>query len=155
MSFHVTSATGLLPTDQVSLQLKPSSWFEAVPMWPAGPAEWTYTLFGPFQSGTSLGYRYCRNQLCGIADDVETPGSDPAGRPATPSGAPQTLNDTVNAWIWWQADIGGAVVVAPEITPRTDYEVGFEYAPAYTPTWSSRNEVTAFSVPWNSMWSRP
>jgi hypothetical protein len=136
VSFHITSAPGLPPADQVSLQLKPSTWYEAVPMWPAGPAEWTYSLFSPLQSGASLGYRYCRNQLCGIADDIETPGSDPTGRQATPSGQLQNLSDTVNGWSWWQADLGGAVVAAPEITPR-DYEVGYEVAPVYTPTWLS------------------
>ncbi|MBF8255962.1 MAG: hypothetical protein HW375_869 [Anaerolineales bacterium] len=137
VSFHITSAAGLPPADQVSLQLRPSTWYEAIPMWPAGPAEWSYSLFSPLESGRSLGYRYCRNQLCGIADDTETPGADPTGRPATPSGSPQSLNDTVNGWSWWQANLGGAVVVAPEITPRADYEVGYEVAPAYTPTWLS------------------
>jgi hypothetical protein len=137
VDFHIVSAPGLPPADQVSLQLKPSSWYEAIPMWPAGPAEWRLSLFSPLQSGASLGYRYCRNQMCGIADDAETPGADPAGRPVTPSGAPQSLNDTVGAWSWWQADLGGAVVVAPEITPRADYEVGFEIAPAFSPTWLS------------------
>jgi len=137
VDFHITSAPGLPPADQVSLQLKPSTWYEAIPMWPAGPAEWSYSLFSPLESGRGLGYRYCRNQLCGIADDTETPGADPTGRPATPSGDPQSLSDTVHAWSWWQADLGGAVVVAPEITPREDYEVGYEIAPAYTPTWLS------------------
>jgi len=137
VTFHVTSAPGLPPADSVSLQLKPSTWFEAIPMWPAGPAEWTYSLYSPLQSGTSLGYRYCRNQLCGIADDIETPGADPAGRQAAPSGEPLTLSDTVNGWSWWQPDLGGAVVVAPEITPRSDYEVGYEIAPDYSPSWLS------------------
>lgn len=137
VTFHVTSAPGLPPADQVSLQLKPSTWAEAVPMWPAGPAEWTYSLFGPLQAGTSFGYRYCRNQLCGIADDTSTPGADATGRQAAPSADRQTLSDTVNEWSWWQPDLGGAVVVAPEITPREGFEVGYEYAPAYTPTWLS------------------
>jgi hypothetical protein len=137
LTFHVASAAGMPPGDQVSLQLRPSSWFEPIPMWPAGPAEWTYNLYGPLETGSGLGYRYCRNQQCGIADDVETPGVDPTGRPVTPSGDPQSLDDTVNGWMWWQPDLGGAVVVAPEIIPRAGYEVGYEYAPAYTPSWLS------------------
>jgi len=137
VTFHVTSAVGLPPSDQVSLQLRPSSWFEPIPMWPAGPAEWSYSLFSPLQSGSSLGYRYCRNQQCGVADDVDTPGADPTGRPVTPSGQPQSLDDSVNGWSWWQPDVGGAVVVAPEITPRADYEVGYEFAPAFQPSWLS------------------
>jgi hypothetical protein len=137
VDFHITSAPGLPPADQASLQLKPSVWYEAIPMWPAGPAEWSYSLFSPLESGTGLGYRYCRNQMCGIADDQETPGADPIGRSVTPSGDPQTVSDTVDEWLWWQADLGGAVVVAPEITSRTGYEVGFEIAPVYTPTWLS------------------
>jgi len=137
LAFHVTSGVGLPPTDQLSLQLRPSTWFEPIPMWPTGPAEWTYTLFGPTEAGVALGYRYCRNQLCGIADDVDTPGADPAGRPATPTRTLTALDDTVTGWTWWQADLGGATVVAPEITPRNDYEAGYEFAPAYTPTWLS------------------
>jgi hypothetical protein len=129
-------------------------------MWPAGPAEWRLSLYSPLQAGAGLGYRYCRNQLCGIADDAETPGADPTGRPVTPSGAPQSLSDTVGAWSWWQADLGGAVVVAPEITPRADYEVGFEIAPAFSPTWLSSaapslntmGEVGANSVLFTPAW---
>ncbi|HMK07579.1 MAG TPA: hypothetical protein VK449_00960, partial [Anaerolineales bacterium] len=137
LQFHVTSVPGLPPSDQVSLQLRPSTWFEPVPMWPAGPAEWTYSLFSPLESGSALGYRYCRNQMCGIADDSETPGADPTGRPVTPSADPQTIDDNVNGWQWWQPDVPGAVVVAPEITPRSNYQVGYEIAPAYSPTWLS------------------
>ena len=137
VTFSVASAAAIPPTDQVSLQLSSTAWAEPIPMWPAGPATWTYSLFGPLDAGTALAYRYCRNQQCGIADDGETPGENPTGRQATPSGQPLAVNDTVTDWAWWQADQGGAVVVAPEIQPRAGYEVGYEVSPAYSPSWLS------------------
>jgi hypothetical protein len=137
LTFNISSTAGIPPSDQVSLQLNASGWTEPVPMWPAGPATWTYNLYGPLHTGAPLAYRYCRNQLCGIADDVETPGENPSGRSATPAGEPQTIADGVGDWVWWQPDQSGAVVVAPEIHPRAGYEVGYEVAPAYTPSWLS------------------
>ena len=137
VNFNVSSSAGLPPTDQVSLQLNRSAWAEPVPMWPAGPAKWTYSLFAPLDAGEALGYRYCRNQMCGIADDAETPGENPTGRQAKPSNEPLSVTDEVNGWVWWQADLGGAVVVAPEIQGRAGYEVGYEIGPVYSPSWLS------------------
>jgi hypothetical protein len=148
VNFHVGSAVGVSPTDQVSVQFKGSEWTEPIPMWSAAPAEWRYTLFGPLKAGTPLEYRYCRNQQCGIADDIDTAGPQAAGRQTTPGPLATSVDDTVQGWSWWQPDLGGAVVVAPEIHPRPGFEAGYEIAPAYTPRWLSSsapavNEIAA------------
>lgn len=135
--FRVASTVGLPPTDRLSLQGMSSGWTEPVPMWPAGPGEWTYTLFGPVSAGDPLEYRYCRNQQCGTADDIDTAGPEAPGREMTPGSQPTIVDDAVEGWAWWQPDVGGAVVVAPEILPRAGVEVGFEFAAAFSPRWLS------------------
>lgn len=135
--FHVASAVGVPPSDRISLQVRTSEWTEPVPMWPSAPAEWVFTLFGPLTAGAPVEYRYCRNQQCGVADDVDTAGPNGPGRQVTPGGQPSNADDVVDGWAWWQPDVGGAVVVAPEILPRPGYEAGFEFAPAYSPRWLS------------------
>lgn len=135
--FHAVSAVGIPPSDSVSLQLRSGAWTEAIPMWPTAPAEWTYTLFGPLSAGSPIEYRYCRNQQCGTADDADTLGPNASGRQMTPASQPSAVDDSIDGWAWWQPDLPGAVVVAPEILPRPGYEAGYELAPAYSPSWLS------------------
>ncbi len=56
----------------------------------------------------------------------------------TPSAEPQTLADTVREWQWLpQETLPPTDVVAPAITARPGFAVGYELLPAYRPTWSS------------------
>jgi hypothetical protein len=134
LTFRVAAPSSTPPGESLSLQLKTSDWTSPLPMWPLGAGEWTYTLHGPTAWDPPLHYRYCRNQLCGAADDVDTPGPQVEGRPADPSPTPL---DAVAGWAYWDPASGGATVVAPEILPRTGFEAGYELLAPFDPVWST------------------
>ena len=137
VTLHVTVPADTPAGDQISIQFNPFSWFEPLPMASTGPNEWLFVLHSPLDFRGSLGYRYCRNYECGGADDIDTAGPDAAGRSMTPAAVPQDLQDTVRAWQWWGTGLPPLTVVAPEITPRTDFEAGIEMLPDYRPSWST------------------
>jgi hypothetical protein len=116
--------------DQISLQFNPFTWFEPLPMWRVGANQWLYRLSGPLSFGESLGYRFCRNQACGGADDVETAGAAALGLRVSPSGVDQDLSHDVRAWQWWSGAQMQSAVSAPEITPRPGFEAGIEWIPS-------------------------
>jgi hypothetical protein len=121
--FRMTAPASTPSTDRVSIQFATSEWTTPLPMWPTIPGEWTYTLHNPVTAAPSLRYRYCRNQQCGSADDVDTAGPTSEGRTAVPGAAPV---DAVQEWDMWDPASGGATVIAPEILPRQGFEAGFE-----------------------------
>jgi len=133
VSFDASVPAGTPTTESVSIQFAPfpGIWMNPVPMWSAGPQRWSYTLFSPLEWAGPVAYRYCRNGDCGVADDTATAGANPAGRQFTPSAHPQTLADTVQAWVAWSDAPAPAVVLA---------------APAARPDF--RSGVVLTSVPW-------
>jgi hypothetical protein len=138
LTFHVTVPANTPASDAISIQFNPFTWFVPVPMWKEADGTWTYVLNGPLDIGGSLAYRYCRNLQCGSADDIDTAGPTSAGRSATPSAEPQTLTDTVREWQWLpQEALPPTDVVAPAVTARSGFAVGYELLPAYRPSWSA------------------
>jgi hypothetical protein len=67
-------------------------------MWSLGDNRWVYVLFSPLNLPGNLNYRYCRNNLCGVADDIETPGDYGSGRPIDMARIPATYTDQVTGW---------------------------------------------------------
>ena len=132
--FFVTAPPGSPAGEGVSLELASSGWTTPLPMWPLGDGRWTFTLHGPTSANPGLHYRYCRNQQCGQADDVDTAGAQADGRPLNPSSPP---TDVLTAWAWWDPAAGGATVVAPEILARPNFEAGYEVLAPFQPSWSA------------------
>ncbi len=129
--FHVT-VPGDTPSDEgVSIQFNPFAWFGPLPMWRVGSGEWFYRLTGPLSFGDSLGYRFCRNQACGGADDVETAGPNAVGLRVTPADVDQDVAHDVRAWQWWSAAGGETAVAASAIIARPGFEAGVELASAF------------------------
>ena len=137
LTFHVTVPSNTPASDSVGIQFNPYTWFEALPMWPLGNNEWTYTLSSPLDIATAIGYRYCRNLQCGVADDVDTVGDTALGRTIALS-RDATQNDSVSAWQWMSDLPPATTVVAPEIVPRPDFETGVEILAMEDPTWTAR-----------------
>lgn len=89
--------------DYVSIQFNPLfGWTEPIPMWALGENRWAYVLLSPLNLPGNVSYRYCRNDQCGTADDIATPGLYGSGRPINMGELPLFYNDKVEAWI----DIG-------------------------------------------------
>jgi len=146
LSFYLKVPENTPSSDHISLQFNPFDWFEPLPMWSLGENEWFYTLHGPLDFSGELGYRYCRNMQCGSADDAETAGPNAVGRLVTPSQDPQNLIDEVSAWQWWDPTLPATTVIAPEIIPRADFEVGVAFLPAYQPNWIILNNKVMTAV---------
>jgi hypothetical protein len=120
--------------DQVSIQFNTGNWLQPLPMWRTGEREWYYILYS-FPTKDPITYRYCRNQQCGSADDIDTPGQDAVGRPLSTSSGEQEAHDTVAQWIWWSGIETILPFEPPQLGPRPNLELGFEYLSNYNPTW--------------------
>lgn len=121
-------------TDIISLQLNPFIWFEPLPMWRGGENQWFFVLHGPLNVESTLSYRYCRNLQCSSADDVQTRGEDPDGRQLI-EGLNSPTVDQVQAWSWWNPSQEATNIVAPELSPRPNFDVGVEILSAFQPNW--------------------
>ena len=120
--------------DTVSIQFNPFGWTSPVPMWPLGNNQWLFVLYSPLNMVSTMSYRYCRNDQCGLADDVETSGSNASGRAITVTDAGQTINDTVTAWVDWNTAQTPTTVTAGDIPVKnSEYLAGFELSKNYSP----------------------
>jgi hypothetical protein len=134
--FEVTVPSVTPPGDIIYMQINTFGWMEPVPMWPLGNNRWAYKLYSPLNILGSFSYRYCRNGQCGSADDSETVGVSPTGRQATTSILSQDIQDTVNAWKWFE-NPEPVTLVGMNITPRASgFIAGVEFQSTYRPNWS-------------------
>ena len=105
-------------------------------MWPLGNNRWVYQLYSPLNMLGDFEYRYCRNDQCGVADDVQTaPGQ--RGRSVSTSLAPQDLQDTVTAWTWFQASAPASPVGLPVTARSAGFWAGVEFLADHDPTWQA------------------
>jgi hypothetical protein len=105
-------------------------------MWPLGNNKWAYQLYSPLNMLNSFEYRYCRNDQCGLADDVQT-GPGKAGRPVSSSLIPQDLQDTVTDWMWLETLQPSALVGLPVTVRAGGFWTGVEFLSADDPTWQA------------------
>lgn len=130
------SVPGATPvSDIVSIQFNPYGWTQPIPMWPRGNNQWVYQLYSPLNMLGAFEYRYCRNDQCGVADDVQTPPGRSGRRVAT-SLTPQNLQDTVGGWAWLQPATS-SLVGLPVTARPAGFWTGVEFMPGYDPTWQA------------------
>ncbi len=148
ITFDVTVPENTPNDDFVALQIAPIiGWTEPIPMWKLGDTRWAYILYSPLNLPGNFNYRYCRNSLCGVADDVQTPGTYGAGRPMSIQGEPQTFIDRVEAWTDLSLEIPQVVDPQPFIQPREQgFWKGIEWLPLFHPAWTSTLQQTVLSV---------
>jgi hypothetical protein len=118
--------------DRVSIQFNPFGWMEPIPMMSAADNHWTFTVYNPINLVGNFTYRYCRNELCGFADDAATAGIDHPGRSLPADG--RDIKDKVANW---QAlDEYAAPEMMDAIIPYGTGEVtGIEISPEYSSDW--------------------
>ena len=125
-------------TDVVSIQFNPYDWTEAIPMWPLGNNQWTFTLNSPLNLVGNVRYRYCRNDQCGVADDEATKDPNAQVYNFNPGKGPQNLQNEVKAWTWMQATGESTQVVSVKTIARgPQFMAGVELSPNYAPTWQA------------------
>ena len=134
--FEVSLPADTPATDIPSIQFNPYGWTEPIPMWPLGDNHWVYQLYSPLNMLGDFEYRYCRNDQCGVSDDVQTaPGQ--RGRSVSTSLAPQDLQDTVTAWTWFQASAPASLVSLPVTARPAGFWAGVEFLADPDPTWQA------------------
>jgi hypothetical protein len=133
--FEVSVPANTPVTDIVSIQFNPYGWTEPIPMWPLGNNQWVYQLYSPLNMLGDFEYRYCRNDQCGIADDVQT-STGHLGRSVSTSLVPQDLQDTVSGWTWLPNTTSPAII-GLSVTARQGFMAGVEFQSDYDPTWQA------------------
>ncbi len=133
VSFDVAVPDDPLELDRVSIQLNPYGWMEPIPMWPAADNHWKFTVYSPLNLAGNFSYRYCRNEQCGVADDVVTAGLDSSGRNLPPD--TKSIQDTVTSWV--ALDKTAALILNDAVIPYgPGYVTGIEFSPEYQPDWA-------------------
>jgi hypothetical protein len=141
--FQVNIPQSTPATDFVSIQFNPYGWTEPMPMWSLGNDSWAYVLYSPLDLFQRIGYRYCRDDQCGSADDSATPGGTSYGRILEITPGPKTIQDQVTSWNWYQEDLAPATVAATSIQTRgSNFFAGVELQPAYDPSWTPSQSRT-------------
>ena len=140
ITFDVTVPANTPPGDTISIQFKPLfGWTEPIPMWRLGENRWAYVLLSPLNIVGNISYRYCRNDQCGFADDINTAGSNNSGYPVSSGLFRQTIVDQVDAWSWMQA-YPPAGSPGFDVRPRGQaYLAGVEMQASFHPSWLARN----------------
>jgi hypothetical protein len=139
--FNVTVPANTPVGDTISIQFSPFGWTEPIPMWPLGNNRWTYRLSSPLYMLGSFGYRYCRNDQCTAAGDLQTAAANQSRRVST-SLTTENRQDTVRAWSWLP-ESDPATVTALPIRPRTaGFWTGVEFSSEYHPSWQAYYPAT-------------
>jgi hypothetical protein len=170
VTFSVSVSAGLAAGETLSIQFNPYGWTEPIPMWPMGGNRWVYILYSPLDKDIirEAGYRFCKNDQCGLADDATTMGADVPGKIFTPSAEPQLLTDDVKQWAWQPESESATTVTSEEIKPRSaDFITGVELLPDYHPSWQAylgpafeqiqtiRSKVVILSPTWHFATANP
>ena len=139
ITFDVIIPENTPPGENISIQFHPYGWTEPLQMWHLEGQRWAYILYSPLDLIDELGYRYCRADQCGYADDARTPGVFSSGQIIKTSPDPLGLPDTVEEWIWLEQEFPQVDVTDVKIPPRgADFVTGFEIQPRYHPSWIPR-----------------
>lgn len=154
ITFDVVVPADTPANDYVSIQFNPFyGWTEPIPMWSLGNNRWAYILNSPLHLFSSFSYRFCRNDQCGSADDVNTIGEMSSGLSANTSPSPQTIIDQVDEWAWLNPE-PSSVDFTDLVTARdTNFIAGVEFQSDYHPSWMPRlpntlDDISALGANW-------
>ena len=155
ISFDVTVPTNTPEGESVSIQFSTGySWTEPIPMWPIAKNRWGYILVSPLDKVNNFGYRYCREDQCGYADDASTMVDKSRGHPVSTSLLPQTLVDDVIDWAWWPSAPAPATVPNVAVQPHgNNFMAGIEFQAYYHPSWQplmikALNDIKSQNANW-------
>jgi hypothetical protein len=140
VTFSVSVSAGLSAGEILSIQFNPYGWTEPIPMWRMGDNRWVYILYTPLGRDVigEAGYRFCKNDQCGIADDTATFGPDAPGKLFKPKAEPQLITYDVKEWYWHVESVSATTVTSEEIKAKdADFVTGVELLPDYHPSWQA------------------
>jgi hypothetical protein len=130
VTFNAVAPANTPASEKVYIQFSPFQgiWMRPIPMWMIGPQQWTFTLESPLEWPAQVSYRFCRNGMCSLADDVATAGEESNGRLFQVTGEPQTTVDSILGWTVWP-DTTAAVIPAPSAPVRSTMRFGVMLSP--------------------------
>jgi len=134
LTFYVQVPADTPTDDQISIQFHLYSWTPAIPMWPLGNQQWLYVFYGPMGVLGPVNYRICRNEQCGLADDLATAGTNPTGNPIPEKVEGRVLNYQVSRWASleeWTYQPSSSETPQPH---TNDFIAAAELSPLYTPS---------------------
>ena len=136
ITFTVTAPANTPPTDTLSIQFNPYGWTEPIPMWPVGENRWLYILYSPLDMLDTASYRYCRNEQCGVADDVETSGANATGKTFKPQPEGLEITDTITGWVAMDPPAEPSIVSSEPVSAReANFMAGVAMSGEYHPSW--------------------
>src|SRR5271157_340370 len=135
INFSVTVPTNTPANDSISIQFRTFDWMEPIPMVKVDATHWHYKLYSPFNLIGEIGYRYCRNEQCGIADDVATSGNAIAGWPLKSGLIGQDFEDEVTNWAWWNPGKSLPFTLKNINRQNKTFWGGIEFSQNYYPSW--------------------
>lgn len=137
ISFYVSVPETTGANETVSIQFNPYGWTEPLPMWPLGNHQWMYVLYSPLDAIGETAYRFCKNDQCGIADDLTTFGPDnPGTKRFNPPTEDIKITEIVKEWKWQLPPLEPVTVPAgsqPQKSPS--FIQGVAFAADYHPSW--------------------
>lgn len=134
IKFFVQTPPETPTSDIISIQFNAFGWSPPIPMWKTNENTWYYLLYSPWQNTSVIHYRYCRNDQCGIADDLETSGIIATHRSVQPGIF--EYHDIITAWVGLPKEKKPTSLSAGEIHPRSDaFIAGIEYQQTYSSLW--------------------
>ncbi len=148
---QVTIPSNTPPIDSISIQLYDDFWLQPIPMWPMGNNQWLYLLFSPPEhSSGQLVYRFCRNDQCETAHDLDSELNPHYLNPTGDGGN----NVVFDQWSNWEIYEDPEIVLDEAIPERgKNFLTGIELLSQYHPSYQNRyelvfNELAQYDANW-------
>lgn len=81
----------------LSIQFRPNEWMAPIPMWKIDDSRWLFVLTAPLEYFSEINYRYCLNDDCDLAPEVNFDGLL-IQRTLTLQVEPQNIEDKIMGW---------------------------------------------------------
>lgn len=139
--------------DSVSIQFDlGSGWAEPLPMWPLGGQDWYFILYGPINRENTIKYRYCRNEQCGVADDMRTAGGKSNGVRLSEDES-LIISDKIDMWSAFQKTEQPVEEITSAKVRGGLFFSGVELQHHYQPSWQphlaeAMNDIQKINADW-------
>jgi hypothetical protein len=136
ITFQVSLPSDTPVDEYVSIQFNPFTWMQPIRMWKTENNSWLYSLYGPFEFLNNSQFRFCRNGLCGLADDLKTSGIDGSGYTLETDSTkePRTIKYKIQNWKYLD-DISYQFDKLNTTYENNSFIKGFQFSNKNEPKW--------------------
>ena len=136
ITFQITVPENTPAGEYVSIQFNPLMWMQPIQMWKTDKNKWTFSLYSPIEYLDNSQFRFCRNDLCGFADDSMTSGFDGNGYVLDITGSDGTRNIAYEIQKWNY--LGNTEYQIEKISEKINKPLfikGIQLTNSYDPAW--------------------